>query len=585
MKSNTKIIIIALVAALIGLAAGYLIFGNKAQTSPATEMHNHGGESKPMAAAEEIWTCSMHPQVRQNEFGICPICEMDLIPLEANTSNDPLVLQMTEAAVALSNIQTTVIGKSAAASGKTIRLSGKVQADERRASTQVAHVPGRIEKLFVTFSGEQVRKGQKLATIYSPDLITAQRELLEALKLADISPGLVEAARNKLRFLKISKSTIDNIETKGKIQETFNLYADESGIVTNRRVSVGDYVKQGEPLFDLMNLSKVWVLFDAYEDYLSEISVGDIIEFTTPAIPNKVFNTRITFIDPIINANTRVAALRTEVNNSKGLLKPEMFVTGMLQEKATNQKQLTVPKSAVMWTGKRSVVYVKVPDIEIPSFKFKEVEIGEGLGGSYPVLSGLEAGEEVVTNGSFTIDAAAQLNNQASMMNRDVTIKKEKSKVVPDFQTETPTLFKEQLNALANEYFQLKDAFVATDSKIAATAAEKVAAQLENVDMALLKGDAHIYWMEQLNALQAHSKKITEMEDVEEQRKQFGFLSTALINSVEAFGIANETLYVQHCPMAFDNEGGDWLATEEGIRNPYFGDKMMKCGMVKKTIK
>jgi len=509
---------------------------------------------------------------------------MDLIPLEANTSNDPLVLQMTEAAVALSNIQTTVIGKSAAASGKTIRLSGKVQADERRASTQVAHVPGRIEKLFVTFSGEQVRKGQKLATIYSPDLITAQRELLEALKLADISPGLVEAARNKLRFLKISKSTIDNIETKGKIQETFNLYADESGIVTNRRVSVGDYVKQGEPLFDLMNLSKVWVLFDAYEDYLSEISVGDIIEFTTPAIPNKVFNTRITFIDPIINANTRVAALRTEVNNSKGLLKPEMFVTGMLQEKATNQKQLTVPKSAVMWTGKRSVVYVKVPDIEIPSFKFKEVEIGEGLGGSYPVLSGLEAGEEVVTNGSFTIDAAAQLNNQASMMNRDVTIKKEKSKVVPDFQTETPTLFKEQLNALANEYFQLKDAFVATDSKIAATAAEKVAAQLENVDMALLKGDAHIYWMEQPNALQAHSKKITELEDVEEQRKQFGFLSIALINSVEAFGIANETLYVQHCPMAFDNKGGDWLAMEEGIRNPYFGDKMMKCGTVKKTI-
>ena len=590
MKKNIKSILTILITLSIGIIAGYFLFGNK--KAPAMPMDNHDHEahavqtaSPAAAAAAEVWTCSMHPQIKQNEPGDCPLCGMDLIPLEANSSNDPLVLQMTESAVKLSNIETTVIGTTASGQDNNpIRLSGKVQADERLASSQVAHVPGRIEKLYVTFTGEQVRKGQKLADIYSPDLVTAQRELLEAVKIQSVSPGLLEAARNKLRFWKIGAATIQSIEETGDIQEVFSIYAQEAGIVTNRRVSVGDYLKQGEPLFDLMNLRKVWVLFDAYEEDLANIKVGSRIEFTAAAIPNKIFKTRITFIDPIINPSTRVTALRTEVSNASGLLKPEMFVNGTLQSRTVSKNKLTVPRSAVLWTGKRSVVYTKVPDMEIPSFKFKEVDLGDALGDNYQVVKGLEAGEEVVTYGSFTIDAAAQLNNQASMMNRDVTQKKEASIGVPNFQAATPVEFKKQLNDLANEYINLKDAFVATDATTAATAAKKVVAQLEKVDMSLVKGDAHIYWMEQLNALQAHSTKITKMDDVEAQRKQFGFLSDALINSIEAFGTDGEALYVQHCPMAFNNQGGDWLSNEEGIRNPYFGDKMMKCGLVKKEF-
>jgi Cu(I)/Ag(I) efflux system membrane fusion protein len=582
MKSNSKIIIIAAVAVAVGLGIGYLIFGKNQAAMPVESSQEEAKAVQTSGAAEE-WICSMHPQIRQPEPGLCPICEMDLIPAGSNESDDPLVLQMTESAAKLANIQTTIIGEKEGQSGKTIRLSGKVQADERLASSQVAHIPGRIEKLYVTFTGEQVKKGQKLADIYSPDLITAQRELLEALKLKDVNPNLVEATRNKLRFWKISKETIDAIEQKETIQETFTLYADESGIVTKRRVAVGDYLRQGEPLFDLMNLRKVWVLFDAYEEDLATIKMGNRIEFTTPALPNKTFKTRITFIDPIINPKTRIASLRTEVSNTNGLLKPEMLVYGTLQEKGASKSQLTVPKSAVLWTGKRSVVYVKVPDMDITSFKYKEIEIGESLGDSYQVMSGLEVGEEVVTYGSFTIDAAAQLNNQVSMMNKNVNVKKEETGV-PNFQAETPDEFKNQLNTVANEYIQLKDAFVATDASTASMAAEKVVAQIEKIDMSLLKGDAHMYWMEQLNALQAHSKKITELEDVEEQRRQFGFLSDALIQSIDAFGTSGDALYVQHCPMAFDNQGGDWLALEEQIQNPYFGDKMMKCGLVKKEL-
>lgn len=584
MKSNIKLIVTAVIAILIGLALGYLIFGKNEVKSSTPSDTNAGNEKAVQTSSEEqIFTCAMHPQIRQNEFGICPICEMDLTPLESNTSDDPLVLQMTESAAKLANIQTTTIGKKEGKTGKSIRLSGKVKADERLASSQVAHIPGRIEKLYVSFTGEPVKKGQKLADIYSPDLITAQRELLEALKLKDINPNLVEASRNKLRFWKIGKGVIDAIEKSGTIQEIFTLFADDTGIVTDRKIAVGDYVRQGEPLFELMNLSKVWVLFDAYEEDIRNIKIGSQIEFTTPALPNKIFKTRVTFIDPVINPNTRVASVRTEVSNTKGLLKPEMFVYGKLEEKRTLTTQLTIPKSAVLWTGKRSVVYVKVPDMEIPSFKYKEIEIGESLGDSYQIISGLEPGEEVVTNGSFTIDAAAQLNNQMSMMNKNVNMKKEEVGV-PNFEAETPIELKKQIDALVNQYIPLKNAFVNTDAQAAAEATQSFLDQMSKVNTELLEGEASAYLMRQFNNLRSHGEKITETNEVEEQRRQFSFLSQSLIDLIEAFGTTSEILHVQHCPMALDNEGADWLALEEQIRNPYFGDKMMKCGLVKKSF-
>lgn len=576
-------IITAVIAAVLGLGVGYLVFGG----NNAEVVHDHSTmTTETTAASEEIWTCSMHPQIRQPEPGDCPICGMDLILLEDGGSDNPLVLKMTESSVKLANIQTTVIGQKTDAAGKTFRLTGKVHADERQASSQVAHIPGRIEKLYVTFTGEQVSKGQKLATIYSPDLITAQRELLEAMKLQDLNPNLVEAARNKLRYLKIGEQTIKSIEERGTIQENFTVYAEETGIVTEKRVSVGDYVRQGEPLFSLMNLRKVWVLFDAYEEDLGAISIGDKIEFTTPSASNKIFKTTVTFIDPIINSATRTAAVRTEVNNRNGLLKPEMLVTGILQKIAKSKSELSVPKSAVLWTGKRSVVYVKVPDTEIPSFEFHEVELGESVGSSYRILSGLEAGQEVVTYGSFTIDAAAQLNNQASMMNRNVEIKKvvQGVEATPDFKAETPAKFQEQITNLTAQYLILKDAFVATDAVAAAAAANEFQTRLSEVDMMLVTGKAHEYWMEKMSALKAHTEKIADSKDIEEQRQQFEFLSVAVINTVEAFGTGGAEIYVQHCPMAADNQGADWLAKEEGIRNPYFGDKMMKCGSVKRKL-
>ena len=580
-NQNIKTITFTTVALILGLSLGYMLFAHKGNVNH--DEHQHEKDNTEVGD-ETIYTCSMHPQIRQNEMGVCPICEMDLIPLEENSSSDPLILEMTEAAVKLSNIQTTIIGQKGKSS-KEISLSGKIQTDERTAVSQVAHLPGRIEKLYVTFTGEQVTKGQKVAEIYASELITAQQELIEALKYDKVNASLVTAARKKLQYWKIPNSLINKVEQSGRIQETFTLYAEATGVVSKRRVAVGDYVRQGETLFDMFDLNKLWVLFDAYEEDLAAISVGDRINFTTPAVPNRTFTTRILFIDPTINPKTRTASLRAEVTNNGSQLKPEMFVNGTLQTKTSSTIELTVPKSAVMWTGTRSVVYVKIPNTNIPSFQFRTIEIGESIGDNYLVKSGLESGEEVVTNGTFTIDAAAQLNNQASMMNQNVAVKGVAvSNEIPDFQATTPLLFKKQLTAVAIEYLKLKNAMVATDQQAAAQVIPTLMKKLDKVDMMLVKNEAHRYWMEQLTIIEAHSSKIATLKDIEAQRKQFQFLSTALINSIQAFGIDGKTLYQQHCPMAFDNEGGDWISAEKEIQNPYFGDKMMKCGLTTATF-
>lgn len=581
MKASIKIILLVSLSASIGLGIGYLLFG---KPTIATTEHSHSTTSNS-PEVEEVWTCSMHPNVRQAEPGDCPICGMALSLLPENNSSDPLVLEMTPQAVQLANIQTTPVDSKNGSSGKSLRLSGKIQVDERLASSQVAHVPGRIEKLLVTFTGEQVLQGQQLALLYSPELLEAQGELLEALKIADLQPQLVEAARKKLRYWKISEAQIAAIEESGIIQERFPIFANQSGVVLHKKVAVGDYVQKGQILFDFIDLKKVWVLFDAYEKDLASIKIGDPITFSTPALPKQNFQTRITFIDPIIDPQTRVATVRAELKNNKGLLKPEMLVYGNLQKKTTFKDQLLVPKSAVLWTGPRSVVYVKVPDRTIPSFQFREVEIGETWGDAYLVSSGLELGEEVVTYGSFTIDAAAQLNNQASMMNKKVLVKGASTTVVRDYSSTTPSAFQAQLFRVAKSYLFLKEALVISDSTLVNEMAQKVLQDLTQLELSLLTDEARAYAQQQFSALQTHGKKIKALKGLAQQRQEFDYFSQALIAMLQAFGTPEGArLYVQYCPMSFDNTGASWISDASNIRNPYFGDRMLTCGKVEWII-
>ena len=409
-KRDIKLIAIAMVA---GLFLGWLFF----HSSSNEGTHYHEEET---IAEETIYTCSMHPQIKQNKPGLCPICAMELVPVATMELDgehvDPNEIQMTESALALASVQTTIVKKGIPK--KDVQLLGKVKADERNISELTARFGGRIEKLFINYTGQQVRKGEKLGTIYSPDLITAQKELLEAVKYKTSNPSFYTATRSKLKLWDVTEQQIDAIETRGETKTYFDIQSPISGTVTKRHVSIGDYVKEGSPLFEVINLSKVWVMFDAYEIDLPWIKKGDNIEFTLQSVPGKQYNGKVTFIDPFIDAQTRVAQVRVELNNTDGQLKPEMFANGILKSNtAQNTNELLIPKSAILWTGKRAVVYVKVPDRETSSFIYREIVLGPEAGNFYVVIEGLTEGEEIAMNGVFKIDAAAQLAGKTSMMN------------------------------------------------------------------------------------------------------------------------------------------------------------------------
>jgi membrane fusion protein, copper/silver efflux system len=566
---NNRIFQFTLVLAA-GLLFGWLIFGGN-----NGETHQHEGE----ITKETIWTCSMHPQIRQNEPGKCPICGMDLIPLSSgndNHSESPFIYTMSPEAAALANVQTAKV--SYTTPEYEVYLTGKISANEKKLASITANYSGRIEKLFVDFTGQKVNEGEKLATIYSPELITAQRELIEASKTMQMNPALYNAVKEKLRLWKLTEKQIDEIETSGEVLTELDVYADVSGIVLTRNVSTGDYVDKGSILFEIADLSTVWVMFDAYEQELSLVKTGSKVNFTVTSLPGKEFSSIITFVDPLINPQTRTASVRAETNNPGLQLKPEMFVKGKIKAKFFTQsdftgKSLLIPKTSVLWTGTRSVVYVKVTDRKFPSFEMREVILGPRAGDFYVVVEGLLEGEEIVTNGIFAVDAAAQLNGNYSMMNRPVS----KRISVPD-------KFKSQLTELTRRYFDLKNALVKTDYSATKNTAGKVSQSLKAIDMNLLDDKAHHQWMEKENQLRSSIEAISKSKDIEEQRKYFETLSEALIESAELFGITIDMVYVQFCPMAFDDKGAYWLSEFEEIKNPYFGDEMLTCGEVTNKI-
>jgi membrane fusion protein, copper/silver efflux system len=394
---------------LSGLVIGWIFFhSNKPTENKITT-----------ESTSETWTCAMHPQIKLHKPGKCPICGMELILLKQGGvgTADSTAIHFTKEAMELANVSTSMVSKSKPI--KEVRLYGKVQADERAMQNQVAHFSGRIEKLFVNFTGEPVRQGQTLAIIYSPELVTAQQELLEAAKTKQTQPEIYEAAKERLHHWMLTPGQIAGIESSGRVKTNFEVISNTSGIVTAKRVNAGDHVSEGDVLFDVANLSSVWVMFDAYENDLPFLHIGNNISFTVQALPGTNFSGAIKFIDPVIDPNARVAKVRVEIGNDGGKLKPEMFVNGIVRANLDQYRdKLVIPRSAVLWTGKRSIVYVKQPETNESVFKMREVELGPTLGNSYVILNGLTEGEEIVTEGTFNVDAASQLEGKPSMMNK-----------------------------------------------------------------------------------------------------------------------------------------------------------------------
>lgn len=594
MRTDRRTIIIVISTLIIGLLLGWLIFGGVGNNNTSENLAEHSHVDE-----ETIWTCSMHPQIRQNEPGACPICGMDLIPLEdeQNEGIDPNAISMSATAMQLANVQTAVVGTMNQA--KEVRLNGKIQEDERLVFSQSSHVPGRIENLKVNFTGDYVRKGQVIASVYSPELVTAQEELYEARKVMDTQPQLFNAAKEKLKTWKLTNSQIEQILQSGVSTTTFDIQADVSGYVTEKLVNPGDYVQRGQPIYEIADLSRVWVLFDVYESDMGWVKKGDKVEYTVSSIPGETFTGTISFLDPIINPTTRVAKARVATTNSGLKLKPEMFVSGIVQaELKKSTDAVVVPKSAVMWTGQRSVVYVKSVSDQGLNFQLREVTLGPSLGDSYVIGEGLEIGEEIAIHGTFSIDAAAQLAGKPSMMSPDAGSSESEHNhgamdMSPTYESIAAvervsginSTFKAQLTKVYDAYLKMNSAFVDSDAKQVASEAKEVIKALKLVDMALLKGDAHMKWMDQLEVLNSTISAISKTDDIEKQRHAYIQFNLAFYESIKMFGLDNTTAYFQYCPMANDDKGAYWLSSKKDILNPYFGDAMLTCGETKETIK
>jgi Cu(I)/Ag(I) efflux system membrane fusion protein len=594
---------------IIGILLGWLFFGGG--SAPAESGEIHEGHTVDEHKASTVYTCAMHPQIRESKPGKCPICGMELVPLAEEEDDGEVgdyTVKLTNSAMKIAEVSTSVIQK--AAPYKEVYLPGKVVPDERRISELTSRFPGRIEKLYVNFTGQKVKEGQILAQVYSPELVTAQKELFEAMKLKETNPNYYKAVRNKLKLWDLTETQIDNIANSGEVKFYFDVLSPLTGTVTMRHVALGDYIKEGAALFEIIDLSRVWVMFDAYESDIPWIKIGDKIKFTIKSIPSEEFESTVTFIDPVINPHTRVAGVRAELRNPKDLLKPQMLASGLLKTMLPGSgDQLIIPKSAILWTGKKAVVYVRTNDHD-NMFLYTEISLGADAGEYYVVKEGLNEGDLVASNGVFKIDAAAQLKGERSMMNpeggkqsmgghagmdmgggdkksateehkgHETTASEGQKKMVMSVDEN----FKKQLGAVYSTQLNLKNEFVNSNSSKVTESASLVEGAIGNVDMSLVTGEMHNLWMGNMKVLNRSLDQIKSSDDIEEQRLAYADFIDELYKAIKMFGVSGVTIYYQFCPMARDGKGAYWLSETEEIKNPYYGEAMLTCGETKEVI-
>lgn len=417
----------------------------------------------------------MHPQIRRNASGKCPICGMELVPVKP-TPEGMRTIQISETARNLLRIETTPVERREVTA--KIRMVGKVEYDETKLAHITAWVSGRLDRLYVDYTGIEVKKGDHLVYIYSEELYAVQEELIQALKYKKERPAkttklvqpidLVASARDKLRLLGLTSDQIKEVEQRGAPSEHITIYSPIGGVVIQKLKEEGDRVRTGDRIYTVADLNLVWVKLDAYESDLIWLHYGQKVEFKTEAYPGETFTGRIAFIDPVLNEATRTVKVRVNVPNQDGRLKPEMFVSALVESKLATggrvfdeelmgkwispmhpeiikdhpgvcdicgmplvrvetlgdvmtqadqkPKPLVIPVSAALVTGTRAIVYVEVPTASKPTYEGREIVLGPRAGNYYIVRNGLKEGELVVTNGNFQLDSALQISAKPSMM-------------------------------------------------------------------------------------------------------------------------------------------------------------------------
>ncbi len=644
--AGLKISIAMIVVLILGVGLGFLLDSETARDVA----HQHEGEAE--VEAPEFWTCSMHPQVRQPEPGQCPICAMDLIPVESgggeDVALDPNQIHLTPNAIALAEVRTAKVERKFVTA--TVRMVGKVAYDESRVGHITAWVGGRVDRLFADTTGMPVRKGDHMVQLYSPDLLTAQEEFLQAAeslkRLSDSSSDVIrrsartnlDAAREKLELLGLAESQIESLRESGKASDEITIYAPTGGIVVERLVNEGAYVQTGTRIYTVADLSRVWLVLDAYESDLGKLRYGQKVTFEVEAFPGETFDGQVSFISPVLNQMKRTVDLRVSVANPDGRLRPGMFANAMvevvlgqsgvvgdpaLKDKwvcpmhpeivkdepsacdicempltrvenlgylnpgEEQQPALVVPVSSVLQTGKRAVVYLKVPDQD-GVYEGREITVGPKADDYFIVESGLSEGDVVVERGAFKIDSAMQILAKPSMMNPGSVSDEDEMHDHAGTTTkiETPEAFDKQLTGLYNAYYKIQEALSQDDADAAAEVVNEARAAFAGVDMTLLAEEPHMAWMVHHRAIDKALEELDEASGIESQRAAFALLSDAMTAAAREFGGGlDASVLVYQCPMAFNNRGAIWLQDKAGTENPYFGSAMFACGDQIEVIK
>ncbi|MBL6990420.1 MAG: efflux RND transporter periplasmic adaptor subunit [Bacteriovoracaceae bacterium] len=636
-SNNYKMILIIIGCSMaLGLFGGLIVGGTDDPHRGHDHVTNDISTSNKVKA--EVWTCSMHPNIRESKPGKCPICGMDLIPAETGDDNDEgegYTVKLSKQAIKLAEIQSVPVKRELLST--EIKVVGKIAFDETRQAHIAAWFPGRIERLFVNYTGVRVNKGDHMVQIYSPEILAAQEELLQAKKAAKnisrsnysgirkLTKETVNNVRSKLRLWGFSDKQIKEIEKRKKTSNRMTVYAPVGGVVIKKHVQEGMYVKTGSKIYSIADLSHLWVKLDVYESDIEFIKYGQLVEFYTESSPGVVFKGTISFIDPVLNSKTQTIKVRVTVENKEGKFRPGMFVHAKIFSKVTTDgvvmdesladklvcpmhpeilkdkdadedhtcpvcgmdlvpttslgyikhdhdltPPLVIPATAPLITGQRAVVYVSLGE---GKYVGRQITLGPKVGDHYVVLEGLKENEMVVVNGNFKIDSSAQLMAKPSMMNQ---VKQKSKKTATALSTASE--FKKQLDQVILNYYSIHKALTEDKFKEVSKMSTAFLKSLEQVDMSLLKGEAHNKWMPLLKDLTSGASQLMKAGDITKGREHFKVISDALIIAVESLGTSGKVKTNRFfCPMAFGS-GAFWLQESDSTLNPYYGQSMLTCG-------
>ncbi len=639
------------------IALGLLtVFGVGRMSGPGRGDASAGSEGAASAPdAVQAWTCSMHPQIRLPKFAQCPICFMDLVPVRAGGGDDgdAARARLSARARELARVETVEVAPREIR--HNVRMVGKVAVDETRITYISSYIPGRLDRLFVDYTGILVRKGDHLAEIYSPELLIAQREYLLALEAAEraraaadgqggpldeprgsVVGTVLEAARRKLELWGVPRDEIGRLDHERVPSDHMRIDSPVEGWVLERKGYQGMYVETGTRLFTVVELQRVWVLLDAYELDVAFLRYGQPVEFETESFSGRKFRGQVAYIDPVLNEATRTVKVRVNVENNDLQLRPGMFVRasvesqigeggavvnnalagqficpmhpevvkpragacdqcgmdlvtaeslGFASRETPAERVLAAPKTAVLLTGRRAVVYVESHHEGEPVYEGRVVELGPRAGDWYVVLSGLSAGERVVTRGALMIDSALQIEARPSMMQPESgSSEPAAEKPEPPPRAIPGAAYHASARPVIEAYLELSAALAADDGpkSTRAALALREAAGAARPD-GLADSDAEHFaalMMRVKDGLPADADA-----GIEGLRNTLPALTTTLEEYVRTFGHDRDApLHRIHCPMAFDNRGASWLSADSAVRNPYFGAKMFRCGVAQRSI-